>query len=145
MNNWIYNNKTFTINDIQDNISFVYLITNTTTGKKYIGKKTFYFSQTKVLKGKRIRSKVLSDWQTYWGSNKILKAEVAIDNTNYTREIIYLCKTKSEASYLETYEIFYQNALLSDAYYNDWVTCKISRSHLQKHIKKIYESIKKIN
>jgi hypothetical protein len=70
---WLYNNKVFTEQDIGNYLSFVYLITNNITQKKYIGKKTFYFSKTKIINGRKHRSKILSDWQIYWGSNKILQ------------------------------------------------------------------------
>lgn len=145
MSAWKYNNKDFTIDDIKDNVGFVYIITNMLTKKQYIGKKTFYFSRTKIINGKKKHIKVLSDWETYWGSNKILKEEVNNNDENYMREILYLCKSKSDASYLETYEIFKRNALISDNFYNDWVTCKISRLHLQRHIKKINDDIKKFH
>jgi len=145
MSNWIYKNKEFTITDIQNNISFVYLITNNTTNKKYIGKKTFYFSRTKLLNGKKKRIKILSDWEVYWGSNKVLQEEVINNTDDYTREILYLCSSKSEASYLETYEIFTRNALLSEEYYNEWVMCKITKLHLKSAISKINEGIKKID
>ena len=52
-------------------IGFVYLITNLTTGQKYIGKKLAQFKRTKPpLKGKKLkrRSVVESDWRDYWGS-----------------------------------------------------------------------------
>ena len=55
--NWEYQNKEFTENDIGDNYGFVYVITNLISGKKYIGKKFFYSSKTKTLKGKRKRYK----------------------------------------------------------------------------------------
>ena len=61
--NWLYNNNDFTEEQIGDNYGFVYLITNLKTGKKYIGKKFFYSSKTKVVKGKKKKHKVSSDWQ----------------------------------------------------------------------------------
>ena len=57
----------------EDCVGFVYLITNTVSGRKYIGKKLAKFSKTTVktvkLKNgnkrkKKIRSKIDSDWQS---------------------------------------------------------------------------------
>ena len=72
---WTYNGAEFTEEMISDNYGFVYLITNTLTGRKYIGKKFFYSSKTKVVKGKKKKFKVSSDWKTYYGSS----AEVTKD------------------------------------------------------------------
>ena len=52
---WTYNGKV--INSISEEYEgFVYLITNTTTGQKYVGKKLAKFKTTKPpLKGKKIK------------------------------------------------------------------------------------------
>lgn len=111
---------------------FVYLIENLLTGKKYIGRKYFTSAGYKQIKGKRKKVRKESDWETYYGSNETLKAEVAeIGEHNYRRTILHLCKTKSECSYLETYEIFTRHALLNESYYNDWVSAKVRRAHLK--------------
>jgi len=111
---------------------FVYLIENLLTGKKYIGRKYFTQAGYKQVKGKRKKVRKESDWETYYGSNETLKAEVAeIGEHNYRRTILHLCATKSECSYLETYEIFTRHALLNESYYNDWVSAKVRRAHLK--------------
>ena len=111
----------------------VYIITHTPTGKKYVGKKFFTKAKTRQVKGKKKRSRVASDWLTYWGSNKELQEEVKNNGEEqYTREILHLCKSRSECSYYETFEIFSRHALLSEAYYNQWVSCKIRKDHLIK-------------
>ena len=48
-NPWIYEGRPFTSDDIGDNYGFVYRITNTTSGKQYIGRK--YFTQKRKPKG----------------------------------------------------------------------------------------------
>ena len=120
--NWIYNNKTFTEDLIGDNYGFVYLITNNVTNKKYIGKKFFYSSKTKQVKGKKKRFKVFSDWQTYYGSNEELKKDVIIHGKeNFKREILHLCLTKGTTGYLEAKEQFLNCVLENDNYYNTWI------------------------
>ena len=131
---WYFHNtpQEFTEEDIQDNFGFVYLITHNPTGRKYIGKKFFTKAATRQVKGKRKKIRKSSDWEMYWGSNKKLQEEVKENGSeNYTREILHLCKTRSECAYWETFEIFSRHALLNDAYWNEWVSCKIRKDHLK--------------
>ena len=112
---------------------FVYMIENTITGRKYIGRKYFTQAGYKQVNGKRKKIRKPSDWETYYGSNETLKEDVSIlGEDKFVRTILHLCKTKSECSYLETYEIFNRHALLSENYYNDWVSAKVRRAHLTK-------------
>lgn len=128
---WLYNEKEFTEENIESFISFVYCITNLENNRKYIGKKTFYFTRTKIINNKRKKIKIFSDWQTYYGSNKILQEEISINGIhNYKREILHLCKTKSEASYLELKEQMKNNVLESNNYYNEYIIVKINKKHL---------------
>jgi hypothetical protein len=126
---WFYNNVEFT--DIGEYVGFVYLITNLTNDRKYIGKKNFYFSKTRTIKGKRKRTKVESDWKTYYGSNKELQEDVeALGAHNFKREILRLCKSKGEFGYFEAKYQFQNNVLETDEYYNSWISCKIHKKHL---------------
>lgn len=132
---WYFHNSAaeFTEDDVGDNFGFVYIITHKKTGQKYIGKKFFTKSKTKQVKGKKKRSRVKSDWETYWGSNKKLQEDVKKNGEDeYTREIIHLCKTRSECSYWESFEIFNRHALMHDSYYNEWISCRIRKDHLIK-------------
>ena len=130
---WFYYNtpEEFKLDDAEGYFGFVYLITHNPTGRKYIGKKFFTKAGTRQIKGKKKKIRKTSDWETYWGSNTELQAEVTKNGEEqYTREILHLCKSRSECSYWETFEIFSRQALLSDSYYNSWVTCKIHKSHV---------------
>jgi hypothetical protein len=130
---WYFHNtgEEFTEENIDGHFGFVYLITHTQSGRKYIGKKFFTKSKIKQVKGKKKRTRVSSDWMTYWGSNVELQNDVKTNGEDqYVREILHLCKTKSELSYYETWEIFSRHALLNETYYNGWVSCKIRKSHL---------------
>lgn len=128
---WLYNGKEFTEEDIKDYFGFVYLITNTQTGRKYIGKKFFTKSKTRQIKGKKKKSRVSSDWMKYWGSNTELQEEVKLLGEGiFRREILHLCKTRSACSYMETFEIFNRQALLNDSFYNAWCSCKIHKKHV---------------
>ena len=102
---------------IDDGLSFgfVYEIENTITGRKYIGRKYFTQAGYKQVNGKKKKIRKPSDWQDYYGSNETLKREVAeLGTHNFRRTILYLCKSKSECAYWETYEILTRHALLDE-------------------------------
>lgn len=128
----------------EEYIGFVYLITNTISGKMYIGKKLSKFAKTtyKVVKlkngtkrRKKIKGKIESDWQDYYGSNDILKADVIkLGPENFQREILYYCKTKAECSYIEAREQFSRRVLESDDYYNGQISVRVHGSHIKGKI-----------
>lgn len=124
---WTYENKEFTSEEIGDHIGFVYLVTDLSNGKKYIGKKLFVSTnRLPPLKGKT-RKRVVrkeSDWKTYYGSSEEVKALVESGNS-FKREILHLCKTKGEMSYMEAKLQFQYDVLLRDDFYNEFIGCKI--------------------
>ena len=125
-----------------DCIGFVYIITNKTTGRMYIGKKLAKFDKTvtrvvKLKNGnkkkKKIRSKIESDWQTYYGSNIELNKDVeTLGTENFTREILYYCTSKAQASYIEAREQFSRAVLESSNYYNGHIQVRVHGSHILK-------------
>ena len=128
---WLYNNEPF--DDIADYVGFVYIITNLSNGRKYIGKKNFYFSKTRTIKGKKKRSKIESDWREYYGSNKILLEDVEkLGRDLFKREIVRLCKSKGEFGYWEAKLQFENNVLESDDWYNTWIMVRVHKKHLKK-------------
>jgi len=130
--NWLYNDTDFTEDLIGENYGFVYRITNMVDGRQYIGKKFFYTSKTKQVKGKKKRFKVSSDWQTYHGSSDILQKDVIIHGQDkFKREILHLCKSKGECGYLEAKEQFVNGVLESDKYYNSWIMVRVRKSHIK--------------
>ena len=124
-----------------DCVGFVYLITNTTNNKKYIGKKLAKFSKTtyktvKLKNGnkkkKKIRSKIDSDWQEYYGSSPNLTEDInKLGKDKFKREILYYCKSKSECSYIEAREQFTSKVLESDDYYNGHIQVRVHGSHIK--------------
>ena len=109
-----------------DKFGFVYIITNTKTGKAYVGCKQ-YFSMTK----KKRKHK----WETYMSSSKYLKADIKkIGKKHFTFEVIAEYKNKRSLRYYEAYYQLKWNVLTATmedsddpAYYNSYVGGKFYR------------------
>ena len=131
---WLFEGKEFTQEQVGDHKAFVYLITNVIDGRKYLGKKRFTKVRTKPpLKGKSRKRKVQSpsNWETYYGSNDLLKQDVErLGAGNFKREILRLCKSLGEASYYEAKYQFENDVLLSEDYYNSWICVRVTGRHL---------------
>ena len=137
---WTYNGNPVT--ELPDCEGFVYLITNLVDGRQYIGKKLAKFAKTSIKtvtlksgekKKKRVKTKVDSDWRTYWSSSLELQNDVkALGEDKFTREIIQFCQTKGECSYLEMKEQIINEVLIQpDKWYNAFVGGKIHRNHVR--------------
>ena len=133
MSYWIYEGKQ--ISELPEGCeAFVYLITNKKNGMKYVGKKLAKFKTTKPpLKGKKNKRRGTkeSDWREYWGSSDHLKEDVAkYGESNFTREILYICPSRGVASYLEAKEQFEREVLLNDDYYNGIINVRVGGSKI---------------
>jgi len=128
----------------EDCVGYVYCITNITNNRKYIGKKLAKFAKTSyktvklkngTKKKKRVRGKIDSDWQEYWGSSPNLQADIdTLGKENFTREILHYCNSKAVTSYIEAREQFDRKVLESDDYYNGIINCRIHGSHIKDKI-----------
>tara|TARA_B100000405_G_scaffold153758_1_gene107364 strand:- start:915 stop:1349 length:435 start_codon:yes stop_codon:yes gene_type:complete len=124
----------------QDCEGFVYLITNLTNNKKYVGKKLAKFKTSKPpLKGKRNRRRGYkeSDWRDYWGSSDHLNADVLkLGKDKFTREILHYCPSRGVLSYIEAKEQFDRRVLETDEYYNGIINVRVGSSKiLKEHLK----------
>lgn len=132
---WTYNNEPVTQELLDDHWGFVYVIRNKVSGRRYVGKKFFTKAGYKTVKGKRKKIRLASDWESYYGSNKVLLEDVEkLGADQFERYIIRLCKNKSECTYWETHFIFQFEALLSDRWYNEWVACKVSKRNVMPKV-----------
>jgi hypothetical protein len=134
---WKYNNQDF-IEIPKGMEGFVYLITNLTNHKKYIGKKHFWTRQKDRKTGRRKTKE--SDWIDYWGSCDLLIEDVKeLGKDKFSREILYLCPHKKSMSFYETMEQFKRDVILKEDYYNTNVEGKF----FSNEVDRIYELVLK--
>lgn len=134
---WLYKNKE--INSIEDmpadTFGFVYLVTHTPSGKKYLGKKQLISNRTlPPLKGSKRKRKIQkeSDWKTYYGSQTEVKQLVkeSKDMLEFVREIRIFASTKKQLTYFETKLQFVNEVLENDEYLNSNILGKFFRKDL---------------
>ena len=134
---WLYKDKE--INSIEDmpadTFGFVYLVTHTPSGKKYLGKKQLIANRTlPPLKGQKKKRKIQkeSDWKTYYGSQTEVKQLVkeSKDKLEFVREIIIFTSTKKQLTYFETKLQFVNEVLENDEYLNSNILGKFFRKDL---------------
>jgi hypothetical protein len=107
---------------------------------QYIGKKQFHSIKWIQRNKKKKKTIVESDWKTYYGSNETLKSLVQSSteqsstelSESFYKEILYICYSKSEASYYEAKMQFESDVILSDKFFNDWISVKVTRKHLKR-------------
>ena len=134
---WIYKNEP--VEQLPEEcVGFVYIITNTVSGRMYVGKKLARFKTTRYKmhtqkNGKKVRKKirgaVASDWQEYYGSSDQLNRDVeTLGRDQFQREILYYCRSKAECNYIEAREQFTRKVLESDQYYNGHIRVRVHGS-----------------
>ena len=107
---WFIEDKIFDPEEhsYQNYAGFVYVITDLSNQKKYIGKKLFWkIEKKRPLKGRvnKRHIKKDSDWKDYFGSSETVQMLVEQHGRErFKRELIRLCKTKGEMTYFEMKE-----------------------------------------
>ena len=131
-NPWIYENKPFTSDDINDFFGYVYRIINLQDGREYIGRK--YFWQFRTPRGKKRKVKSESDWKKYYGSCPELKEDIEqLGRQNFSRTILSLHSTSGKTNFEETRQLFVKGVLtesLSDGtpkFYNSNILSRYFR------------------
>jgi len=102
-------------------LGFIYLITHAPTGRWYVGRKVYWYSRRKRVKGRTNRRVITteSDWRTYTGSSKELNAFMeGRDKEEFSFEILFQGTTKSVLRYWETAIIICWSAILDTRSFN---------------------------
>ena len=122
-NSWIYDNEPFESDAIGNYFGFVYLITNKSNQRQYIGRKYFWSFRTPP--GKKRKVKQESDWKKYYGSCPELKEDIKeYGKEFFSRVILSLHEKKGDCNFEETKQLFLNNVLSealdngAPAYYN---------------------------
>jgi len=114
---------------------FVYIIENTTTNRKYIGKKQCVtIVKLKPLKGKRNKRHVEreTDWRSYCGSSEQLLKDIdSLGKDKFTFTILKFCNSKSDLAYTEAKLQFDNDVLLREDYYNGIINIRLGK--ISKH------------
>jgi len=131
-NPWYYMERPFSGDLIGNHYGFVYLITNKSNERRYIGRK--YFWSFRTPKGKKRKVKQESDWRNYYGSCPELKEDIIkYGKQNFSRTILSLHKTKGKTNFEETRQLFYYNVLTEELdtgvprYYNSNILSRYYR------------------
>ena len=113
---------------------FIYLITNLTNNKKYIGCKMLQkVIKRKPLKGKKNKrhETIESDWRTYTSSSNELNKDIeSLGKENFKFEIIDFAYSKSHLKYLEAKYQFDNDVLLSESWYNGIINLRVGKIKL---------------
>jgi len=135
---WFYNDKP--LSEVPEGyVGFIYIITNLSNDRRYIGQKVFTKKVVKKpLKGKRNKRRSIaeSDWQSYWGSSEELKNDVAVmGEDKFRRDIILLCESKALMNYEEARLQFEYDVLrYPDKFYNRIINCRVAYNQIAKWI-----------
>lgn len=110
---------------------FVYVITHKTSGRKYIGRKLIDRAHTRQKNNKKIRSRVESDWKTYWSSSPELLALIEEEGTdNFVREILMYAFTKGQLNFLEERFLYSVGSMESEKWMNGNIRSKIYKRNI---------------
>lgn len=140
---WIYKEKEISsVSEVPDGaIGFVYLLTNLSNNKKYIGKKFLYSERKKALTKKEIAElpnkrlkkwktvKKESDWLQYDSSSEEVKKDMVAGDM-FRKEIIEFTYSKIQTTYLEVKLQFINNVLESDDWYNNNINSSWFRGNI---------------
>jgi hypothetical protein len=132
---WLYKGKEINeVTDMPENVfGFIYEVTHTPTGRKYLGKKQLMSVQKKALgkkelalitDGRASKKKTVikeSDWKMYYGSHTEIKQLIKDKKyLEFTREILIFVPTKKLLTYYETKYLFINEVLEQGSiYFND--------------------------
>lgn len=130
--NWVYKNNELTDDMIPVKAQgFIYILTYTPTGQRYIGRKLLTKAHRRQQNKKIIRSRVESDWREYWSSSPEIKSMIEREGTdNFVREVLVFADTKGQLNYLEEKFLYYVGALESERWLNSNIRSKMYKRNI---------------
>jgi len=133
MTPWMHQNQEISEADIPEKaLGFIYLIINSKTNMKYVGRKLLTKSGYRMVKGKRKKVRLKSDWESYWGSNALLLEDYEKDPESFQRIIVQFVFSKGELLYLEEKLQYLWKVLESEDWYNSNIRTKIFKKWVLK-------------
>ena len=151
MNNWTYQGKEILEEEdipFENAMGFIYLITQKSTGKRYIGRKLLTKASSKTVKGKKKKIRTQSDWQKYWSSSPQIKEWIkeAGGTSDFTREILCFVSSRGSMVYCEEMCLYELGVLETDNWLNNNIRSKVYRSWCKpeeaKNLRKVLETLK---
>jgi len=132
---WLFKGKVLTEEDIPEkSIGFIYLITQISNKKKYIGRKLLTAAATKTVNGVKKKYRKESDWKDYWSSSPWLKTYIETNGeSDFTREILVFCYGKAEMTYAEEKIQYSLGVLESPHWSNDNIRSKQYRKWVNNY------------
>ena len=129
---WLYKGEELTDDKIPDKaFGFIYLITDLTDGRRYIGRKLLTRAARKQVKGKVKKIRKESDWRDYWSSSPYLIEHIEEHGfENFTREILMFAPNKAQLNYLEEKFLYMVGALESDEWFNSNIRSKMYKRNI---------------
>lgn len=115
---------------LNDLLGFIYVLENKHDGRKYIGKKQFWF--------KRGSYWIESDWRTYYGSSRVVSGVVQEYGSDaFDSRILGVFSSKRALRYAETSAIIRSGLYLNQdkGYNGEFENCKGSMSTLTEQDK----------
>ena len=134
MKPWLYNGAPITsANELPPKtVGFIYIITQLSTGRYYIGRKMTTKTGRKTTNGKTKKIRVENDWMTYWSSSPEINALIAANgHDDFTREILVFCKSKGSIAFCEEMALYAVGALEDDRFLNSNIRAKVFRNWVQ--------------
>ena len=118
---------------------FVYLVVNTLTQQRYIGRKYFWAKTRKKVKGRKRRKLSVqeSDWRFYKSSSEELKEDISrLGLAVFEFHVLSLHKTRGATNYHEVREQFVRDVLYSKLPNGDYEylnNCILSRYYRHRN------------
>jgi hypothetical protein len=147
---WLYKNQE--IKELTDmpnpTFGFIYEVTHTPTGRKYLGKKQLISVQKKALGKKELalitdkrasKKKIVtkeSDWKTYYGSNPTIKQMLKEGkHEEFTREILMFVPSKKLLTYYEDKYLYINEVIEAGSnYFNDNISGRFFKKDFIKDL-----------